>query len=181
METRLINDSFNRLALCPDITQKLRHLALALTRDPVATDELVQEALYRALCRWGTYFQDRPAFPWIRSILVHAWVDRVRLNSRFLKFRYSLIPVHDREVDDVSAAAERAETARAVHATIARLPNRYRRMLKLRMEGDMSHETMAAILGCPTGTLKSRMNRAWSAFRNVYDFRHRSFHVRENA
>ncbi len=66
---------------------------------------------------------------------------------------------------DPIAALERRELREQLVLAIAELPLRYRVPLVLRDVEDLSYEEIAAALGCPEGTVKSRINRARTLLR----------------
>jgi len=59
-------------------------------------------------------------------------------------------------VDDIA----RAEDLRALRRAILRLPMRYREVIVLCELNDLPYEEAARIVGCPVGTIRSRLSRA---------------------
>lgn len=55
---------------------------------------------------------------------------------------------------------ERSETAEAVRHAILSLPEHYREVVVLCNLQEMSYEQAADVVGCPVGTIRSRLNRA---------------------
>ena len=53
-----------------------------------------------------------------------------------------------------------SELGRAIQEAIDQLPVKYRTAIVLRDIEELSYEQISDILECPTGTIKSRVNRA---------------------
>ena len=62
--------------------------------------------------------------------------------------------------DDPYADLTRSETIDMVRQAILALPEHYREVVALCSLGEMSYEQAASVIGCPIGTVRSRLNRA---------------------
>src|SRR5262245_60064013 len=62
--------------------------------------------------------------------------------------------------DDPLADLTRSETIDLVRQAILALPEHYREVVALCSLGEMSYEQAAGVIGCPIGTVRSRLNRA---------------------
>jgi RNA polymerase sigma factor (sigma-70 family) len=62
-------------------------------------------------------------------------------------------------------AAERAEEARLVQAAVAALPAEHRLVVELRFFAGASLDEIATLVGCPLGTVKSRLHHALEKLR----------------
>jgi RNA polymerase sigma-70 factor (ECF subfamily) len=137
---------------------ELRVTALRLTRSAAAADDLLQETGLRAW-RFREHFQaDSNARAWLHRILVntfiHGWRRQRRereVQARFLAepARITFIPAVDGALlgDEVSAA-------------VAALPPDFRAVLVRVDLLDQSYREVADALGCPIGTVMSRLHRA---------------------
>ena len=61
---------------------------------------------------------------------------------------------------DPFADLTRSETIDLVRQAILALPEHYREVVALCSLGEMSYEQAASVIGCPVGTVRSRLNRA---------------------
>jgi RNA polymerase sigma-70 factor (ECF subfamily) len=68
--------------------------------------------------------------------------------------------------DDTVLSAENAEY---IHAALGKLANEHRDVLMLRFLEAMSYEDIASVIGCPLGTVGSRIHHAKRALRAVLE------------
>jgi len=140
--------------------------ARALCGDDHEAEDLAQETLLEA---WRSLrrYDDRSRFStWLYGILRH----------RFLKARRKPRPAvggeeaaGDRPSREAEppAAAEQAEAARLVQAALAALPAEHRAVLELRFFAAASLDEIATLLGCPLGTVKSRLHHGLEKLRRA--------------
>ena len=116
-------------------------------------EDVAAEALARAYVRWSRI----GAYP-------EAWVSRVSTNLALDAWRrqrrqHGAAP--DSMVIDVSAA-ERID----LHRALAALSKRQREVVALRYIADLPEGTVAAALGCSTGTVKQHASRGLAALKH---------------
>lgn len=128
--------------------------------DPAAAEDAAQEAFVEAH-RCLPTLRDPRAFPgWLRRI-VFKQCDRIRRGARREDTLF---------VPEIAAATARApdpahvalagERATRIRAAIASLPNTERDVVALFYLADNSHAVIAAFLGVPATTVKSRLHAA---------------------
>lgn len=141
---------------------RLRRGARALTRDPAAADDLVQDTLERALARRRHWRGDGPVAAWMWTIMLNLHRDTLRRAAPHLVVVEDLpqAPVAGSAVEDRLALAE-------VRAAMTRLPVDQQQALVLVAIEGQSLKDAAAILGVPEGTLVSRLGRARAALRSM--------------
>jgi RNA polymerase sigma-70 factor (sigma-E family) len=131
---------------------QIRQLALFLTGDLGAADELSQEALLRAYRNWHRIRKDDPA-PYVRRIVVN--LHRNRIRRAIVERRHKPPPPeHSRE-----RTPEVDESLRVARALRDLSPVR-RAAIVLRYYEDMSEAEIARVLDRPIGTVKSDIHRA---------------------
>ena len=141
---------------------RLWAVALRTTGDPEEAADALQDGMVSAFRRAESYRGDAAVTTWLHRIVVNACLDRLR---RRKARPTSPLPEHedtsevlgDEVVDD---PAEQTERRSIVMAALAQLSEDHRRAVVLvDMEG-YSVDEAAELLGCPSGTVKSRCARA---------------------
>jgi len=140
------------------------NLARWLVRDGHDAQDVVQEAMLRALRHFET-FRGGDARPWLLAIVrnaAFAWLAARRPDE--------IAAVDDAALDAALAAAApsadpetlaiRDAQRRAIDAAIAALPIAYREAIVLRELEELSYRDIARITDVPIGTVMSRLSRA---------------------
>lgn len=140
----------------------LRRYARALLRNRNDADDLVQEALTRAIARSETFKAGTNLRAWLFTILHNVHVNQVRAKAA----RPDEVDVESVESKLVTPArqeeqVELGEMMRAVHD----LPDEQRKVLLLVALEGLKYEEVAEMLGVPVGTVMSRLSRAREAIR----------------
>jgi RNA polymerase sigma factor (sigma-70 family) len=135
---------------------------------PDTADDIVAETFLLAFRQRAAYDQARDnALPWLYGIATNLISRRRRDEIRLYRAlaRAGIDPVTasftDLSDDRVTAGA----ASRRLAAALATLSAAYRDTLLLVAWGDLTYEEAAAALGVPTGTVRSRINRARAALR----------------
>lgn len=137
------------------ILPRLGVQALALTRNRVAAEDLVQDAVCNALAARYSFVPGTNFAAWMHRILRNRFISNLRKR---------------RETTDIEDVAASLASAGAGHeerlaltelgGALARLPAGQRKALMMVAVHGMSYETLAGVLGCAVGTAKSRVFRA---------------------
>jgi RNA polymerase sigma-70 factor (ECF subfamily) len=137
---------------------QLRGFARFLARDPTRADDLVQEALLRAMEHEARWQQGTDLRAWVFRILRNAHVDQ----ARRLGTERRALGAMDSQASQrptQGAAAELQQLGRA----IARLPAAQREAILLVSALEFTVQEAAAITGVAEGTLKARIVSARAA------------------
>ena len=145
-----------------------RYVVRRLGQD--AADDIVAETFLLAFRQRDSYDQTRAdARPWLYGIATNLIGRHRRAEIRLYRALARtgadpvMEPFTDRVDDQVSASA----ASRRLATALARLPEKLRDTLLLVAWGDLSYEEVAAALGVPVGTVRSRVSRARSKLRQA--------------
>ncbi|HEX6886159.1 MAG TPA: RNA polymerase sigma factor [Planctomycetota bacterium] len=137
-------------------------LGRSVLGDPSGAEDVLQET-YLAAWRYGDRFRGAGSLRgWILRIAANL-SRRALLRERARRelIRPLLRPEQEREGAPEPATELLAkERAVAVRSALARLPAEHRMAVSVSALGGLSTEEMAAILGCPPGTVWSRVHHA---------------------
>ncbi len=139
--------------------------AWLMTRDAAIAGDMVQEAFLSAWQGIRGFHNGRPLKPWLVRILVNRVLsDRRRPAAATIPLNEATggIPTNPgfiRETDD------KDQISRALD----QLPEDHRQVVILKYFSDLSIAEVAAVAGCPEGTVKSRLNRALEHLRQVLE------------
>jgi RNA polymerase sigma-70 factor (ECF subfamily) len=141
--------------------QSVYRFALHLTGSPAVADDVTQEVFIAVI-------RDAARFETGRSTVV-AWLCGIARN--FVRRRFStdrdLDPIDDEELESLPSVhpdplgdLTQAEALVALRRALLSLPMRYREVVVLCDLQEMAYEDAAGALGCPLGTVRSRLHRA---------------------
>ncbi len=150
----------------------LHNLARYLTRSESDTEDLVQETYVRAL---------QASSQFVPGTNLRAWLFKILRNAHLTRCRSERRSPMEAGVDDVAATAETMQDGKSalndfsleqtrrivgkdIEAAIYTLTEDARTVILLDLEG-LAESEMALVLGCPAGTVKSRLSRARAALR----------------
>ncbi len=135
-------------------------LAFRLLGDRQAAEDLVQDAFLSVWRGAGGYASSRGSVRnWLLSILHNRGVDRLRTLGAMARRQDALEQVELRRPQEPDASALGIERALAgtIRQELGSLPAEQHEVLKLAYYGGFTHHEIAAMLGLPLGTVKSRM------------------------
>lgn len=140
--------------------------ALRLGGDRTAAEDLFQETWLRVFRGRGTYHAGRRVSPWLHGIMLNAWRDtRPRGSEEPLSPEGAEgSPVSAWGAQDPARSPDEALLAREqeqqVLGALAHLPEEQRVVVLLRHYQGLRLAEIAQVLGCPVGTVKSRLHGA---------------------
>jgi RNA polymerase sigma factor (sigma-70 family) len=146
-----------------DLLVPLRRYARALTRDPAQADDLVHDALVRALEHQGSLRAGTNLRTWLMTVLHNAFIDGQRRRQVEARYADTLESMTDGAVPPAQDSHVRLAQIREA---FGRLPEEQRAALHLVTIEGMAYQEAADVLGIPIGTLMSRLGRARAALRS---------------
>jgi RNA polymerase sigma-70 factor (ECF subfamily) len=139
------------------VLPRLQGYARSLTRKVDTAEDLVQDTLLRAWASQNQFVPGTNFRAWIFTIMRHRFLDTCRRNRALLlpiddlidHPRLSLTPEQDAKL----------ELEEVAHAYWRLSPN-HREILTLVGALGLEYEEAAEVIGCKTGTVRSRLSRA---------------------
>lgn len=145
--------------------QALRRYANVLIGNHADADDLVQEALKRALIYLERDREIANLRAYLFTILHNVRKDALKKQTR----AGTQVPIEDAPlVSEEASAPDRVACVEVLQA-MRQLSEEHRQLLLLVGVEGMSYREAAEILGLPIGTVMSRLNRARAALRDVLD------------
>ncbi len=145
--------------------QRIFSYVCRMTHDSPDAEDLTQEVFIRAYQSRHRFRADAAVDTWLYRIATNLVIDRFRRNQRAPQPWVPLdedddtpdaLPATDRE-SDPEARAQLGELQREVRRAVQTLPPKLRGAVVLHDIEGLSYEEVAEALGCPVGTVKSRL------------------------
>ncbi len=147
---------------------KLANLVTRYLKDPNDALDVTQEAFIKAYRALPEFRGESAFYTWLYRIAINTAMNHVVAMGR-------RAPIHDvdaeiaeqmdmggrlREYDTPEGHLMKEEIARTVRDAVASLPEDLRMAITLREMDGMSYDEIAKAMGCPIGTVRSRIWRA---------------------
>ncbi len=144
----------------------LYRYARALTRDPMTAEELVQETYSRALSarKWPYPATEECLRPWLFTIARNHWHNTARRPAYMEELTEAYA---DQTTAQPDAVLLRRLLQSEVRDAVDSLPEAMREVIVLREMENLSYEEIAGVMGCPVGTVMSRLWRAREVLRRA--------------
>lgn len=143
-----------------NLLPRLRRFASGLARSPADADDLCQITIERALRSRDQWQQGTRLDSWMYRIMRNIWIDTARAAAR----RSATLADEEHGLNvGASGGQEESAMLRDVDRAMARLPDAQREAVLLVMVEGYSYQEAADIVGCPVGTLNSRLVRGRDA------------------
>lgn len=150
--------------------------AFRLTHDPEVAGDIVADAFVRVHNALAN-FRGQSAFgTWLYRILTNCYLDHRKKEKNRQHVSLDAATATDsgeveRQIEDTRAGpaeeAEKSEREAVVQTALARMPEYQQAMLVMYHVENMSYEEISEALDLPIGTVKSRLNRARVALRDL--------------
>ncbi|MEZ4383699.1 MAG: sigma-70 family RNA polymerase sigma factor [Nannocystaceae bacterium] len=155
-------------------------VALRLTRDRAAAEDLVQDTIVRAYRFWHKFERGTSIRAWLFTILRNTFVNDYHRKTRERRRTEALT----HEASSLGDAAGMASappspeqavaskvTAEAVHAALDEISDDFRLAVILADIEGLAYKEIAAVMECPIGTVMSRLYRGRRQLKKVLERR----------
>jgi RNA polymerase sigma-70 factor (ECF subfamily) len=148
---------------------RLYNCIFRLVGNPEMAEDLVQETFLRVYRNRNNYQATSNFSTWIYTIALNLARSELRKRKRRQFFSLNSSANEDSNTEgfdlpdpgaDPAEYLEQTELGKAIGHAIKQLPIKYRMVIVLRDIEELSYEQISEIMHCPTGTIKSRVNRA---------------------
>lgn len=147
------------------------YVARMLHNDREEAEDVTQEVFIKAYRSLDSFRGQASFSTWVYKIATNLCIDRARTRQRRPQQAYSLDEPFDKEDDkggreipdsryEPGKGVEREELRQQVRATVAEMPEKLRQVLIMCDLQGMAYEDIAKVVGCPLGTVKSRLFHA---------------------
>ena len=163
-----LRDEFAKEAL--EHLDSLYGAALRLTRSASDAEDLVQDSFLKAYRFYDRFEPGTNLRAWLLRVLTNTFINKYRRKGRERKILEGedAAPVGDgvmsraamRALTDPVGETLRPIVAREIQAALDELSDEHRLMIVLADIEELSYKEIADIVGCPIGTVMSRLHRA---------------------
>jgi RNA polymerase sigma-70 factor (ECF subfamily) len=148
-----------------ELSDGLYGCAMVFSRDSGEAEDLVQETCVRAIQAIESLRPCSNVKSWLFTILRNIWLNRLR--RRRVAPKMVELDGDESTTQTIVAASKDPHALYAskverqlVREAILQLSDEFREIIVLREYEDLSYQEIASILGCPAGTVISRLGRA---------------------
>ena len=145
--------------------------AVRLTRSRTEADDLLQDTLARAWVFWHRFQKGTNARAWMHRILMNTFITGYRRRRREreimerVAFEAHTQPSHEVTLPLEPAASAKDALGDEVRAALETIRPEFRSAVELVDVEERSYQEAAELLGCPIGTIMSRLHRGRRALR----------------
>lgn len=153
--------------------RKVQRLLSRLVRDPAEVEDLTQETFIKAYRALDSFRGDSAFYTWLYRIAINTAKNHLMASNRRPMVNATVHETEEGETWDELDTLSDSETpenllltqeiAQTVEEAIQSLPEELRTAITLRELEGLSYEEIAQVMGCPIGTVRSRIFRAREA------------------
>ena len=150
---------------------KIQNLVARFIKDPAEQEDVAQEAFIKAYRAIGNFRGDSAFYTWLYRIAVNTAKNHLVGASRKPPSQgvdlseTAVIGTAEglTELNSPEAMLENDQLVSTIRTAISELPEELRQAITLREFDGLSYEDIADVMGCPIGTVRSRIFRARDA------------------
>lgn len=155
--------------------------ALRLSGSRAEADDIVQEAMLHAWLAWDRFEPGTNLRAWLHRILVNGYISQYRRRKRERRAldldldpsrRELFLTEAQRTLEGPDGGVQYGGLGRALRDALDALPEDFRAVIVMADLCELSYREIADALGCPMGTVMSRLHRARRAVAAHVDAAH---------
>ena len=154
-------------ALVEQYRDNVYRLAYRMCGNAYDADEAAQEAFVAAWRALPNFRGDAKFSTWLYRLTTNAAIDVMRREKRHQTVGDGEMMELADDADSPQETVERPEQQEAVQKALSTLSEEYREVLLLRYMEELDYAEIAEVLQLPSGTVKSRINRAKAALKTA--------------
>lgn len=139
---------------------KVYSIALRYSGDTSAAQDIAQDTFLKLFSAIETFRGDSGFESWLYRLVVNRCFDLKRRTRRVMPLLDELLAALRSPDESILDELFRSEMSAHVGSVVASLPPDQRMVVVLRYTQNLSYDEIAGILGCSSGTIGSRLNRA---------------------
>ena len=144
----------------PELRLKLQRVALFYLADDDEAEDIVQETLLKLWMARDCISEAKGNIDALGMTMArNLSIDRLRVMRRHLRDELTDDIVHD-DGGNAQTLMEQTENENWIHATLQRLPDRYRAVLQMRQVEQMEFSEIARIMGTTETSVRVILSRA---------------------
>ena len=151
--------------------QFVYNLAWRALGNPHEAEDAAQDAFVRAWLALPNFRGQSQFRTWLYRIVTNVCYNRLpRLRREISAMgdeEVTALRVPDADTSDIAASLEQDEVRAHLHRQIDSLPERYKILVALRYQQELSYEEIAGVLSLPLGTVKTGLFRARAQLREA--------------
>ena len=151
----------------PEFEQRLREchrvvyqVAFGVLRDRADAEEIAQDAFLRAYRKLSSLREPQKFRSWVARVSFRLALNRRRATARSRRRDTSWLEMSPPSTGDVETIVAGREFQLRLQQEIDRLPKKLRAVLLLSAVQELNTRDIAAVLGIPEGTVRSRLHLA---------------------
>src|SRR6266566_3518832 len=154
------NDPDAFRALFEQYKDSVYSIALRYSGDATVAQDIAQDTFLKLFSAIGTFRGDANFQSWLYRMVVNSCFDQKRKARRLTPMVDEFFAVLQSPGASALDEVLRSEMSAHVRSVVANLPPEQRMVIVLRYTQGLSYDEIAEILGCSSGTIASRLNRA---------------------
>jgi len=161
----------NRQKIYDDYFYQVYKIALSMTRNTQAAEDVTQETFLIAFEKYNQLRDSTKAGAWLTSIALNIARAYFNREKRFMTMDPENISIklQDDEPEQVLERLGQKEIAQVLIGAIHDLPPEFQDVIILKYYHDLEVKEVAELLELPQGTVKSRLSRAREKLRKILE------------